>query len=511
MTTLGDLVERSLSASTRAEFESRVDDQARFLREEIGRGQLDNDGFAVGLELEVYAVDDDGRLADLPESVFGTCNKELGVHNAELNTDPDPFTTDGIEAQAAAIREQWATARDAASEVGRDLVLDSMWTIPPDEGGVEYLSATHEEEGVTVPSNMRLDPRYCAIDRHCIELAGGPITFDVPGATVEFPSILFESLATSIQPHLQIPTAEQLPAYYNTALRTLGPVLALATNSPFLPPDFYDVDDPESLLTETHHELRIAAFEQSVNHTDPPKVRVPADLDDATDVVAHVREDPVMAPFLSEWLAEDGERVDETPDCFADNIPEFDHKRSTYWRWLRCVVGGDPVSDVSDERSLRLEYRPVPTQPAITDVVGIQCLVGGLLRGLVDADHPITDLPWEDARASFYDVAANGLDADIAWVTADGERTSDREVVYDEVFAYARRGLDAQGIDQATVTRYLDPIERRWDARTTPSRWKIERVRDRLADGAELETAITDMQREYVRLSREQDSFAAWL
>jgi hypothetical protein len=513
MTTLGELVERSLSASTRETFESRVDDQAAFLRGEIDGGGLDNDGFAIGLELEVYAVDDTGRLAELPEPVFEACNKELGVHNAELNTDPDPFTTDGIEAQAVAIREQWAAARAAAAdaEAEVDLVLDSMWTIPPTEGGVEYLAATHEEEGVTVPSNMRLDPRYCAIDRHCLDLADGPISFDVSGASVEFPSILFESLATSIQPHVQIPTAEQFPAYYNTALRTLGPVLALGTNSPFLPPDFYDVDDPESLLTDTHHELRIAAFEQSVNHTDPPKVRVPEDIDEATDVVDYVQADPVMAPFLSEWLAEDGGRVDENPESFADNVPEFDHKRSTYWRWLRCVVGGAPVEGLSDERSLRIEYRPVPTQPAITDIVGFQCLVGGLLRGLVDADHPIMDLPWADARASFYDAVEHGLDADLAWVTADGERTTDPERVYDEVFAYARRGLDAQGVDDATVERYLGPIERRWEARTTPSRWKIEQVRERLADGAALETAIVEMQREYIRLSREHDSFAEWL
>jgi len=511
MTDLGALVDQSLSAATREEFDARVDEQVAFLRQEIERGALDNDDFALGLELEVYAVDGPGRLAKLPESVFAACNKELGLHNAELNTDPDPFTTDGIEAQADAIREQWADARDAAADAGVDLVLDSMWTIPPDDGGIDYLSATHEENGVTVPSNMRLDPRYAAIDRHCIDLAGGHITFDVPGASVDFPSILFESLATSIQPHVQIPTAAQFPTYYNVALRTLGPVLALGTNSPFLPTDFYDVADPESLLTDTYHELRIAAFEQSVNQTDPPKVRVPGDIEETAEVAERVREDPVIAPFLSEWLAEDGERVDGAPEEFADNFPEFDHKRGTYWRWLRCVIGGDPVAGVSDERSLRIEYRPVPTQPTVTDIVGFQCLVGGLLRGLVDADHPITALPWDAAERSFYDAVENGLDANLAWVTADGDRTDDPEVVYDEVFAYARRGLEVQGIDEATVERYLDPLETRWETRTTPSRWKIERVREGLGDGESLEAAITAMQREYIRLSQEHDCFADWI
>jgi hypothetical protein len=505
MTELVDLVERSLRAETGAEFRARVDDQAAFLRGCLADGRLDNDDFAIGLELEVYAVDDEGRLATVPEDVFTACNKELGLHNAELNTDPDPFTDDGIADQHASLERQWTAAREAAADAGVDLVLDSMWTIPPAEGGVEHLATTETRDGLVVPPNMRLDPRYCAIDRDILQRAGGSITFDVPGATVEFPSILFESLATSIQPHVQIPTAEAFPAYYNAAIRTLGPVLALGTNSPFLPADFYDDADPRSLLTETHHELRIAAFEQSVNHTDQPKVRVPADIETPVDVVDGVVADPLIAPFLDEWLDED------EAESFADNYPEFDHKRSTYWRWLRCVIGGDPVADVSDEESLRIEYRPIPTQPTIHDVVSFQCLVGGLLRGLVASEHPLATLAWEAAEDCFYDVVENGLAAEFAWVTEDGDRTDDPAVVYEELFSLARRGLADQGVDEATIEAYIAPLEARWEARTTPSGWKVDRVREELDAGADLADALTAMQRAYIRLSREHDTFADWL
>ena len=453
MSDLADLVERSLSAATRDEFTSRVDAQATFLRDAIERGELDADGLAIGLELEVYAVDADGRLARIPDAVFGACNKELGLHNAELNTDPDPFTTEGVRAQADALRDQWRRARAAAADTGLDLVLDSMWTVPPAEGSESYLAALDDYDGVAVPSNMRPDPRYAAIDRDCVERAGGEITFDVPGATVTFPSILFESLATSIQPHVQVPSAEAFPAYYDAAIRTLGPVLALGTNSPLLPPDLYDDPDPEALLAETHHELRIAAFEQSVNQTENRKVRVPADIETATDVV-------------------DG---------------------------------------VTDDRSLRIEYRPVPTQPSIRDIVSFQCLVGGLVHGLVVADHPITDLPWADAERAFYEAVENGLDGDLAWLTADGDRATDPAVVYDEVFAYARRGLAALGIDDATASRYMGPLEARWEARTAPSDWKLDRVRAELDAGADLAEAIREMQAAYVRQSLEHDTFADWL
>jgi len=505
-----ELVERSLGDEAAETFTDRVETQAESLTRAIEAGDLDNADFAVGMELEVYAVDPgEGagfRLAALPEDVFdGPAAKELGVHNAELNTDPDVFDADGLAAQRAALAADVAAAREAARAAGVDLVLDSMWTVPPDEGSDAYLTATAERDGLALPANMRHDPRYAAIDREVLAHDGGSIPFSVPGLDREFPSILFESLATSIQPHLQIPTASSFPAYYNAAIRTLGPVLALGTNSPLLPPDLYGDVDPDSLLAETHHELRIAVFEQSVNTSANPKVRVPADIDDATDVAAAVVADDLFAPFLREWL-ETGER-----ERFADRYWEFDHKRTTYWRWLRCVLGGDPVEGAGDERSLRIEYRPIPTQPTVTDIVGMQALVAGLVRGLVAADHPLTALPWDAARDSFYAAARDGLDADLAWVTADGTRTTDSERIFPEVFEYARRGLGAAGVPAGSRETYLSPIEVRWEQRTTPSQWKLRTVREELDGGASFPAAVERMQRRYHELSRDEGSFAAWL
>ncbi len=518
MSRLGELVERSLAAETVETFESRVDEQAAALRDAIEAGEMDNAEFAVGLEMEVYATTrteeagttgsdtSETTLARLPDSVFdGTANKELGLHNAELNTDPNVLDGPGLTAQADSIADSFEAAQQAVRETGRELVLDAMWTVPPSEGAKTYLDTTEQRDGATVASNMRPAPRYVAIDTHARQLADGDLPLSVPGAEHTFGTILFESLATSIQPHLQIPTADAFPEYYNAAIRTLGPVLALSANSPFLPADLYEgIDDPAQLVEETHHELRIAAFEQSVNHTESDKVRVPRDIEQASDVVDRVVEDDLYAPFLREWLHDDGR------ESFADDYWEFDHKRGTYWRWLRCVVGGDPVG-TGDERSLRIEYRPIPTQPTIRDVVGMQALTAGLIRGLVAADHPLAELPWDDAEAAFYSAVEDGLDADLAWVTADGEQTADAETIFEEVFDYARRGLDEAGVATADIDHYLAPIEARWDAGTTPSRWKKARVRERLEAGDSLPDAITGMQRDYVELSRRRTSFAEWL
>jgi len=609
-----DLVRQSLDDGTAAEFEERVDEQAAELRRAIAAGEFDNDGFSVGLEIELYAVnaepepvpgdeaeiteeefdadlageaddaawngsleagvepedgsgaslepeaeleqsgggdapasldvdpdspladdepqtsladdappveadpddEDDGpymdpeewtgRLTPLPDALFdGEANKELGVHNAEVNTEPDSFDETGLEIQTTAVEMGVEQARRQASTHNCELVLDAMWTIPPEAGSETYLSAHETRDGVVVADNMRPAPRYVALDNEVLSHAGGSIPFEVPGYEGAFPTILFESLATSIQPHLQVPDGDAFPAYYNAAIRTLGPLLALSTNSPFLPADLYEDVDGEWLCANTHHELRIAAFEQSVNTGANPKVRVPRDIDATPEVVDRVVEDDLFGPFLREWLHDDDR------EGLHDGIWEFDHKRGTYWRWLRCVVGGDPVGDAVGERSLRIEYRPLPTQPHPKDLIGLQVLTVGLIRGLVAADHPLAELPWREAERSFYNAARDGPEADLSWVTVHGERTTDHDVIYDEVFEFARQGLAAQEISADRIDEYLDPIERRYEAGETPSTWKIDRVRAYLDDGRPLAGAITETQRDYLDNCHAHHAFHEWV
>ncbi|MFW6320822.1 MAG: hypothetical protein ACOC0Z_03140 [Halohasta sp.] len=498
-----DLVERSRSAETAAEFRSRIDDQTTRLATAIQDGALDSPGFGIGMELEVYAVDD-GTLTRLPKSVFeADCEKELGLHNAELNTDPDPLSEEGIASQAAKLRASYESTQAAAREAGCEIVLDAMWTLPPAEGTRAYLGAVDREDGVLIAENMARSPRYSAIDSAILAECDGSVSVSVPGADCEFPTILVESLTSSIQPHLQIPDAERFPEAYNAAIATLGPVLALTTNSPLLPVDLYDsVDDPHELLAETPHELRIEVFEQSINGA-WEKVKFPDKIDAATDVLDYLVDDPTVAPFLREWL-HDGPR-----ETFADDFWELAHKRGTYWRWLRAVTGGQPVGD-GDDRSIRIEYRPVPTQPTVEDIVGVQCLVTGLVRGLLAADHPVTTLDQSAAKTAFYNAVDDGIDAELRWLTADGEATSDSETIYDELFEHARLGLREQGVSDGTIERYLDPIEARWEQRRTPSTWKLDRVRAALDAGESFQEAVRAMQTEYIERSTSGTPFAQW-
>ncbi|WP_101294362.1 hypothetical protein [Halegenticoccus soli] len=509
---MDELVERvrdSLSPATRAEFERRVERQAERLLEDYRSGLLENATFAVGLELESYVVDDGGRLRRVPASAFDEagCEKELGVHNVEFNTTPDVLDGSGFDRQANRLRTRVERAREVLGGAGLRPVLDGMWTIPPPEGTEAYLGERAERGGVVVAANMRSDPRYCALDNDTLRRAGGEIPLSVPGVERTFPSILVESLTASMQPHLQVPSTAAFPRYFNCAVRTLGPVLALAANSPFLPADLYGDADPDRVLDATPHELRVPVFEQSINVGVRRKVCVPRDIDSVEDAVRRLVDDETVAPFLSD---------PDEESAYPEPYPELEHKRGTYWRWVRTVIGGRTPAPPgaggrNDEASVRIEYRPLPAQPTVRDTVGLQALTVGLLRGLVEADHPIKSLAWADAEESFYNAVDDGPDAELAWVTAEGDRTHDPAVVHDEVFRFARRGLTAFGVAGGTIEEYLAPIEARRDARTTPSAWKRARVREAVEGGASLPEAITDAQREYVRRSEATASFAEWL
>ncbi|WP_435070082.1 hypothetical protein [Haloplanus sp. C73] len=496
-------VERSTDPETREAFDRRVRAQAERIRDDIRSGRLDTDEFAIGMELEAYAVDAADRLAPIPDSVFerGGCGKELGVHNLEVNSAATVFDAAGVAEQADRIESSVDAAAAALGDEGLAPALDAMWTIPPAGGTDDYLGSVETRDGVVVAQNMRHHPRYVALDNEILERSGGEITLDVPGASLAYRTILVESLATSIQPHLQIPSVEDFPDYFNAALRTLGPVLSLTSNSPFLPADCYD--DDADIVDATPHELRIPVFEESINAGAPRgegKVRFPDDLSHATDVVDRVVADETYAPVLAD---------DEGGENYRATIREYDHKRGVHWRWVRGVVGGQPVGSATRGASLRIEYRPLPTQPTVRDTVSVQMLVVGLLRGLVAADHPLTDLPWTDARDCFYDAVDRGPDADLAWITADGERTADPEAVYDELFRFARRGLRDAGLDDEIIDAYLSPVERRRDG-TVPSAWKKARVREALTDGATLPEAIDRMQRAYLDRAGGETVVADW-
>jgi hypothetical protein len=324
-------------------------------------------------------------------------------------------------------------------------------------------------------------------------------SIEVPHVSLSARTVMPESLITSMQPHYQMSHAADLPTYFNYAVRVAGPLLALAVNSPFFPPDLYDDAPPEEILSESFHESRIAVFESVLNTDDAKKVRFPQDLDSIEQAVDRVAADPTVVPMP----AQDGD------DRFDDQFSTLRLKHGTYWRWVRPVFGGATRS----EANARVEFRPLPAQPTVRDTVAFGAAFAGLMESLPQRRHPVIDQDWEVAESNFYGAMRNGFDAPLRWITNDGQVTVDRAEIYEDLLAHAVDGLKSAGCSTAEAEHYVAPLRERVATGRTPAAWKRRAVRERLADGDDLSTAIVEMQRTYIDKQTQtliEGSFADW-
>ena len=472
-----------------ADFNARVGEEAGFVHEHVGAGTFDNDQATTGLEYEFYAVDlETDGIRRIPRSLLGSVGfeAELGLHNAELNTAVHPLSGAGIDALGAEVTAKVEAAQRLAANEGIRLVSDGVWTIGPAEGTtVAYLTEATCEEGLTLGINVSNAARYHgfgSFDDH--RMIGG--TIDVPGASIDADNAGPVSLTTSIQPHYQCRRAADLPTYHGIALRVAGPLLALGVNSPLLPPALYDDPEPdrELLLERGYAEHRIPVYEQMMNPVDgPPKVSFPGDIATPGEAIDRIVDDSVLVP--AEIAA---------AERFDDAFVHFRHKPGSYWRWVR------PVFEWATERAanVRIEFRPISGQPTIPDTVAFLAAVCGLLTQLAESAHPAVDLPWSTAKENFYAAARDGLDAELTWITADGDRTTDADRLYADLLSAAAAGLERHGCADAHVTDLLAPLRGRVDRQRTPASWKRDAVAAALDTGASPAEAIERAQRAYI-------------
>jgi len=491
------------------EFQAQAEADAEVVKSLLRDGAFDNHQSIVGLEYEFYAVSDGRWQADedracslmrVPRRLLELIGfeKELGLHNAEMTTSPQPLNSHGLRAQESEVLARLTAALSTTGAEGMRLVSDGLWTIPPaGETAREYLTDSVASGGVQIATNMSDAVRYHA-------MANGPtapdrFVLDAPNVHLEADTVLPESLITSIQPHYQVAHAADLPRYFNYAVRIAGPLLALAVNSPFFPPDLYDDADPETILADAWDEHRVTVFESVLNSGGREKVRFPRDLDSVEQAVDRVAADETMVPMP----VEEGDRFD-------DRFATLRTKHGTFWRWVRPVFDGATRSSAN----ARIEFRPLPAQPTVRDTVALQAAFAGLMESLPKRQHPVIDLDWETAEENFYAACRDGLESTQRWITNDGSMTTDRETLYTELLDHAADGLEHAGLGPDEVAHFLDPLYRRVEAGQTPAGWKRAAVRRRLDDGATFAAAVTGMQREYVEKQAEtlfDGTFADWV
>jgi gamma-glutamyl:cysteine ligase YbdK (ATP-grasp superfamily) len=472
------------------EFERRVREEGDAVIEELEEGTFDNPQTTVGLEYEFYAVDeDDGTIRRVHRSLlqFLGFEKELGLHNTELTTGVQPCNGAGLDAMAKEVEAKLVAADEWAAGRGVRLVSDGMWTIGPgDHPTPAYLMEATHEEGLTLAINVSNAVRYHGFASSERRIGG---RIDVPGVTLEADNPGPVSLTTSIQPHFQLERAADLPRHFAYALRLAGPLLALGVNSPLFPPELYDELDRRTVLEDGWAEHRIPVYEDMMNPADgPEKVRFPADIDRPRDAVDRIVEDRVLVPAA---IAA-GERFD---DAFV----HFRHKHGSFWRWVRPVFDGGSRAAAN----ARIEFRPLPGQPTLRDTMAFLATFAGAMTAFPASDHPVADLSWERARENFYAAARAGMDADLTWITADGQRTSALDRCLDDLLDTALEGLERCGLPRSRAADWVEPLRDRARRRRTPAAWKRSQVATRLDEGLSLPDAIHGAQREYLARQRE--------
>lgn len=474
------------------EFDEWVREEATVIKEHLGTGTFDNEGRAVGLEHEFYAVDERSHsVRRAPESLLACLGfeRELGLHMVELNTNPQPCNAWGIEALLAESRSKLQALQERAGTEQIRIVSDGTWTIGPEHNSTEnYLTEATREAGLTLGINVSNGFRYHGFASGHRALNG---SVDLPGATIDSDTTGPATLTLSIQPHYQFRSAEALPDHHGNALRIAGPLLALAANSPFLPPGLYDAAEPgrELLLEDGWTEHRIPIQEDVMNPVDgSAKVRFPADVETPAEAVDRIVEDHTIVPAEIDG----GGRFD---GAFA----HFRHKHGTHWRWIRPVFEGATEATAN----VRIEFRPIPAQPTIPDTVAIVAAFAGLMRALYEDEHPASELAWSTARDNFYGAARDGLDAELTWETADGERTTDSELLFADLLDTATDGLRQHGLAGEQAREWIDPLRARVDTGQTAAGWKRSVVASALEDGRPASEAIETMQRRYIEQQAE--------
>ena len=499
-------------------FESQVAADAETIKAGIDEGAFDNPQAIIGFEYEFYAVDAASKaLARVPRRLLELIGfeKELGLHNAEMCTSPQPLNPYGLVAQEAEVKARLSAAEDRTTAEGMLLVSDAMWTLPPEgETARGYLTASVDDGGVRIASNMSDSPRY-----HTMANTGQPaaMRLDAPGVSLNADTVMPESLITSIQPHYQVPLARDQPAYFTYALRVAGPLLALGVNSPFFPPDLYEADegtsadgqnsassgaypDPDEILAGTFAENRIGVFETVLNAEGyEDKVAFPDDVETVEEAVDDIAADRTIVPMEV-----------EASNRFDDAFATFREKHGTYWRWVRPVFEGATRSAAN----ARIEFRPIGGQPTVRDSIAFLAAFAGLMESLPRREHPVYDLDWADARENFYGAARDGLDADMVWITNAGDETTDRKEIYEDLFAHIADGLTTRGLSESEAEKYLWPLRQRARNAITPAAWKMGEVERNLTEGMDFAEAVHAMQREYVGQQEQtliDGSFAEWV
>jgi len=414
------------------EFEKKLRDESRILREWFETGSFEETEGLCGFELEAWLVD--RHLDPYPqnEEFLRRVNSplvvpELAKFNVEINSTPHPIEGKFLSVMQEELGRVWGLCEKHASDM---------------DGGIMAIGIhpNISNEMLTL-DNMSAMRRYAALNQQVLQLRQGkPLKLDIEGRDclkIEHRDVMLEATITSLQIHLQVSQSKAV-RHYNLAQILAAPLVAVSANSPYL------------FEKELWEETRIPIFEQSVS--------VASFRDCHGDLVGRVH---FGTGFLRKSLFEAFlENLDGFPvllPLVTDDDPTWlSHLRlhnGTIWRWNRPLIG----LDHHGKPHLRIEHRVVPSGPSLIDTIANIAFLVGLDRYFISQDEPLEmGFAFEDVKANFYNAAREGLQAKIKWV--GGKSLSMQCLLLETLLPAARQGLLATGIDKSDVSFYIDEV-----------------------------------------------------
>ena len=461
-----DLVLEQDSESIRSFTKALLTD-LRALEKMLEDGMIESGVRRFGCEQEMFLVDRAWRPAPVGPEVLKLLDHEnftpeLARFNLEMNIEPMLLEGRCFSALQVRIEELLGMVRDAAREMGAEVVLSGI--LP-----------TLSKSDLSL-DNITPKARYYALNEALTKMRGGTYRLRIEGRDelhLEHDSVMLEACNTSCQVHLQV-DADEFADMYNLSQAVLGPVVAAAVNSPLL--------FGKRLWAET----RIALFQQSL---------------DTRSTAVHLRELSPRVRFGEQWVEKSvtelfqsdiaNFRVLLAQDCEEDPFEQLEAgcvpklqalqlHNSTVYRWNRPCYG---ISD--GKPHLRIECRALPAGPTVLDEVANAVFWIGLVRGAREEYGDITQrLDFDDAKYNFLAASRQGLNAGFHWV--DGEQVSAPELILDTLIPLARAGLEGR-VDSSELDKYLGVIQARVESRGTGSDWMIRSLQEMKHRGTRVE------------------------
>jgi len=425
------------------------------LEQMLEGGMIENDITRAGMEQELYLIDKSFRpslhsmeaLDLIKDKHFTT---ELAKYNLEINLDPEVVEGDVFSRLHARLNSHLAYASKKLQQIGADpLLVGILPTLKGADVSIE---------------NMAPVDRYYALDKVLSGLKGGDFEFRISGTDeliMKHSSVMFESVNTSFQVHLQI-KPEEFVSKYNWAKVLSGPILSAVTCSPLL--------FGKKLWKET----RIALFQQSVDirkeqelHREiSPRVTF-GNQWAMSDLVDIFKEDIVRYKVLLQRQL-DTDSIAKLEKGLIPKLEALMVHNGTIYKWNRACYG------VTNKKPhVRIENRYIPSGPTPIDEIANSAFWIGCMLGQPD---DLKDLPaifeFDDVKSNFLRAARQGLSAQFEWV---GNRTIPaQELILNELIPMAKEGLANTGVADEDIERYIGIIEERVKTKKTGSQWLLE-------------------------------------